>query len=107
MRLIILAAVLLGGFYAFSLFQTSGQKVSAADYGDDWPFTVSEGYIDCKKEMALTFESGGVVYALNGVASAWLDAEDLDSIWLPDPKYPDFKLKKDYSDIFEAAERLC
>ncbi len=41
--------------------------VSADKYGDEWPFTVTEGCLQCKSN-AIVMHSGGKTYNINGKA---------------------------------------
>lgn len=66
-------------------------KVTRKQYGDEWPFTVEEGVIDCPKPSAAVFRHGGKVYALNGIAMS-LGYEELEPIWKDNPKIPGYKI---------------
>ncbi len=61
----------------------AGQQLRAADFGDRWPFTASEAWLECEKG-AVTIRVGGVTYALNDVARSvagdrgW---SDTDLLW--------------------------
>jgi len=58
--------------------------VSASDYGEDWPFTVDEGQINCLPGDAVVFNAGETSYPLNGnakdIAATW-DLQPLENIW--------------------------
>ncbi len=47
----------------------SGEKVTKAEFGEAWPFTVDEGYVDCVgyKEVILRVDDKD--YSLNGQAN--------------------------------------
>lgn len=67
------------------------KEVSAAEYGDKWPFTVGSGtirYIEPQKVVFST--STGATYALNGAAQKEYAA--VDPIWLDNPKIPGAKV---------------
>lgn len=55
--------------------------VSAAQEGDTWPFTFSEGVLDCPRGSAVVITPwpDGQTYALNGTASAMAEQEG----WVP------------------------
>lgn len=53
--------------------------VTEKEYGEEWPFTVSEGLLKCS-DKGVTFVSGGVVYAVNGTATSHGFA-DIEPIW--------------------------
>lgn len=71
-------------------------EVTAADYGDAWPFTVDSGTIRCIDD-SVVFVTGGTVYAINGIARTraadenWTDIFESD-IWAANPDIPDAKL---------------
>lgn len=74
--------------------------VRQADYGEAWPFTVTDGVLSCIADagrVAVLFESGGVRYALNGTAQgkttmAKLGLSDIRAIWRDDPSSPGAKV---------------
>lgn len=45
-----------------------GIQISKTEYGEDWPFTVPQGYLKCVGTGVVVFASGGAEYALNGAA---------------------------------------
>jgi hypothetical protein len=52
--------------------------VSAAEYGDRWPFSLEAGTLKCERESAsssrllVTLDNGdGIMYALNGSAKSF------------------------------------
>lgn len=56
----------------------SGTKVTSAEYGDRWPFTIDEGTLRCDAEsrrsrrLFVTLDDGtGIMYALNGSARSF------------------------------------
>ena len=60
-----LAAVSLFGTCGGAGQGESGRKVTAAEFGERWPLTVPEGYVDCVPVDAAIFTSGARSYALN------------------------------------------
>lgn len=69
-----LALVLAGLVSACS----GGVKVTSAEYGAEWPFTIYEGTLDCQRESArsdrllVTLNDGnGIMYGLNGSAQSF------------------------------------
>jgi len=104
--LVVVALISVG--FALNVMGESGLEVSAVEYGDQWPFTVERGWVNCEKEMALTFESDGILYGLNGFGLSWLDTEDPLSIWKLDPAYPaELEIHVGIGPIMEAAETQC
>jgi hypothetical protein len=67
--------------------------ISRADLAEKWPLTVESGILACKvldvkgytgpRLTAVTFTSGGVTYAVNGVALSHRVGPDIDAIWAP------------------------
>lgn len=75
--------------------------VRAIDLGDRWPLTVSEGVVSCVGEGgglgAAIFTSGGVRYALNGIARGErnmkrLQLKEIRPIWRDNPDIPGTKI---------------
>ena len=70
------------------------QEISKEDYGEDWPFGMSELVLYCEDDMVWvqTSTSSDVAYPLNGRAERFLEEErpdlvvrDLEGIWRPAP----------------------
>ena len=59
--------------------------VQAADWGDDWAFTVEDGVISCVNGNQVVFASGGRVYAMNGFAISSGQFLDIDEVWRDTP----------------------
>jgi len=58
---------------SLALFSTSGCKesgrlITRRELGDNWPFTVASGVVDCVGQGIVVFKANGNVYALNGTA---------------------------------------
>jgi|SRR6267143_4487554 len=86
--------------------------IRAADYGDRWPFTVSEGIIECtpfrESLHVLTFTSGGQTYGLNGTARNLAREKgnaEITVIWKDDPKNGGAKIN--IGPIIDKALSLC
>ncbi len=46
-----------------------GERITRAEYGDDWPFSVASGRLYCDPPGSnVVLESSGKIYALNGRA---------------------------------------
>ncbi len=90
---------------------SQGKTVTADEFGDTWPFTVSEGKIHCFDSRELVFESGGVRYSINGWAETFAEqkgySQDLKQIWRKNPKYPDLDIFISIGAVMNAAEELC
>lgn len=69
------------GTKQISRAEPGAKQVSRADYGTRWPLTVESGLLRCQMGSAVTFETGGRVYALNGMAETWKLGEDIKPIW--------------------------
>jgi Protein of unknown function (DUF2511) len=69
---------------------TTGEKserVSRADFGDEWPLTVDSGVLSCESGgfVYFTADADGTRYAVNGFAMTKGDAPRIDAIWANDP----------------------
>ncbi len=81
--------------YLYSIVAIAGvATITDADYGEDWPFTVSEGLLKCSQNE-VTFVSGGVAYAVNGSAKA-AGFADIEPIW----KY-DIKMLEELAGVYD------
>jgi hypothetical protein len=78
-------------------------QVSRADFGRDWPLTVSSGTLSCKGNGKVTFETGGTVYAVNGMAGAMTDLPSIELIWRDDYR----GREKDMGPLIERGLALC
>lgn len=63
----------------------STTNVTASDFGEAWPLTVSSGTIRYRKPSVVTFSHGGVEYALNGMATSRGYAA-IEPIWTANPR---------------------
>jgi len=91
-------------------------EISAAQYGDDWPLTVSAGRLICQPPSRVFFQAPGTpVYAVNGAAEACIEnsggcggikAKDIDPIWKPDTKLG-HGLKKSIGPLIDAGLSYC
>jgi hypothetical protein len=86
-------------------------RITKAEYGDTWPFSVDEGILRCEGiegTGAVTFEAQGKTYALNGIAREQKAFLEVDPIWLPDPEAPaEFNLKMNLGPIIDRGLQLC
>jgi len=48
----------------------SGVEVTAAEYGDKWPFTVDHGLLRCEFPSRVVFRTNDVDFAVNGSAAS-------------------------------------
>lgn len=109
-RLLILVLVLTGCATPAATIESvpstteRSQAVSRADF-DAWPLTVESGALRCEAGRAVVFEAAGKVYALNGIAIADPQYEDLNPIWAADPTGAAPKMS--ISDLIEAGLALC
>lgn len=93
--------------------ERSMHLINQADYGNQWPFTVPFGELNChsrtaggyaKRDITLTF--GNKAYAINGSARGkGLYPGDLNEIWRDDPERPGSKLP--VSSIIEKGLTFC
>ena len=47
---------------------TEGKAIGRDDLGDEWPFVVDKGVVDCVGTREVVFRANGRTYALNGTA---------------------------------------
>lgn len=86
---------------------TTGRKLTAIEFGDKWPFTVSEGIVKCTEYGGVVFQANGKVYALNGTAQMHSDEygyANVAEIWAVDEKMVQAMKDNGYSK--EEIERL-
>ena len=63
------------------------KRITRADYGDDWPLTVSSATIHCERidsqRVPVWIEVGGEKFAINGTAHTYLGepTSGTDAIW--------------------------
>jgi hypothetical protein len=80
-------------------------KVSRDEFGERWPFVVSEGVLECEKgSRAVTFAAMGKVFALNGTART-RGYEDVLPIWLHNPDNQELRVST--RDVLNKALALC
>lgn len=87
--------------------------VTAEKFGDKWPFTVSNGELQCLNTRRvgnvevsdIVFTTGGKTYALNGTAEGSGKYLDVESIWRddPDPWIPKISI----GTMISEGQRLC
>lgn len=59
------------------------QKITADDFGEEWPFTVEEGILSCAND-AVTFRVDRTTYAVNGTATMTGKYKEIEQIWAVD-----------------------
>lgn len=84
---------------------SSGRSISRADFGDEWPFSVSSGRLECRNGGEVVFTSGGVSYGINGTARGTGSYAEIDPIWLPDPEIEGYN--KSVGPVLDAGLELC
>lgn len=98
----------------FSGCGSDGTKITSAEYGDKWPFTVNEGILSCKdtgsvvgstRMLEVTLTANGVTYALNGTAKQNTNYANVDPIWANNPSLPG--TKKDIGPIIDRGLQLA
>lgn len=73
--------------------------------GSAWPLSVAKGVLRCREPGAVTFEAGGMVYAVNGIARQSGECAEIDPIWVDDPDIPGAKM--DIGPIIDRGLELC
>src|SRR5438067_6794663 len=101
------ATLMLACFSAFA----GSAKITKVEFGEKWPFTVSEGVLTCTPYGQLhliTFSANGKVYGLNGTARNLAKERgfaEIDEIWKNDPQVEGLKINID--PILQKAFTLC
>jgi hypothetical protein len=67
-------------------------KVTKAEFGNIWPFTVDEGYVDCLGYKEVVFRTQGGQYSLNGQAASTKKYLPIDPIWRDNPQIEGTKI---------------
>lgn len=87
--------------------------ITEQQYGDKWPFTVSQGTLECIPPGIITFHVNKKTYAVNGLASS-RGYTEIDKIWRDDPNKkisPDqpssLMTKVDLGPLIERGLELC
>ena len=93
--------------FVWSQINSAGTKVTAAEFGDKWPLTVDEGYVECRRGDSYVFTSNGKTYGLNGFGDTFFADAKLHDIWKKDPKHPGLGLYLSIDPLSKIAEGLC
>ena len=75
------SALIFVGVYTFSVSAVAGKRaISEIEFGEEWPFTVPEGILDCS-DRKITFTTiEGDVYGVNGTAKNF-GHKPIEPIW--------------------------
>lgn len=88
---VVAAMLMLFGWVTLSCSSGSSSKtvrVTKGQFGDEWPFAVTEATIECRRGDVILLRTGQRTYGLNGAAvDAGYDSIRYSSIWLDDPGY--------------------
>ena len=91
------------------LAEPAGVKITRSEYGEAWPFTIDEGYLDCERGSAVVFRSEGTTYGMNGPGIQ--THQPIDPIWRDDPRVagdPRLRgLKVNVGDLIDRGLELC
>jgi len=93
--------------------EKSAPNIFAEDFGNEWPFTVNEGRLQCLnfrrvenlEAGEVVFTTNGKTYALNGVAGGSGKYLIVDSIWKEHPDFPGAKIN--IGDMISRGLELC
>lgn len=89
------------------------RRITQAEFGAKWPFTVDGGLLRCSRFTEVTFASDGHTYALNGTARDNPQFEDVLPILAEDPAavdwptLPERAKKKSVQPIIDAGRALA
>ena len=97
----------------FSLAGCGGEKgrgIQQGEYGQSWPFTVSEGRLSCvwsseHRQMVTFIAPNGIEYALNGEAQSSGFFRSVEPIRQSEPSNP--QLLKRLNPMIENGLKLC
>lgn len=104
-----LRIVLLAGLLAACSSGAQEVRVTQAEFGDEWPFSVPDGTLRCEGSGgsgAVTFEAQGRLYGVNGTAKS-KGLPGIEPIWVADPAAPGLGLKKSVGPIIDRGLQLC
>jgi hypothetical protein len=69
--------------------------ISQKEYGDEWPFTVSKGELECFHPGIVTFKTNHQTYAVNGLASS-RGYKEIDEIWKNAPDQEELQMDDEF-----------
>ena len=82
------------------------ETITAAEYGDKWPFTVNEGTLICLPPGAVILRTRQGRYNINGLAISHYERnKHVREIWKLDPKNPEMRIS--LGDIIPRGLKLC
>lgn len=87
-----------------SVGQASESRVTAIEFGDDWPLTVDEAELDCLHDGSQLITIRNQVFALNGKAKG-KGFRSPDEHLKPHPMFSD--VKADVGPLILRARELC
>ena len=98
-----------GWLVMLTLACNGNQKLlSNSDFGDEWPFTVNSGTVECLGDpFMVIFTSGGVSYALNDAAKSSGEFEEIEAILKIDENYQGRQVKMNTSLIEFEGLKVC
>lgn len=77
----IISIILFSLMWMFSAVAIAEKRtIKETDFGDKWPFTVSEGILKCSKRIITFTTKDGVIYGVNGTAKSF-GHPSLEPIW--------------------------
>jgi len=87
---------------------SEGKAIDREGLGDEWPFVVDQGVVDCVGTGEVVFRANGTTYALNGTARSQMRNKGYrDDLYIlrRDPRYPE--LFMDTQPVIEIGLREC
>lgn len=99
--------IIFGIILIATLWACAGESttITEKEYGENWPFTVSSGSLECRRAHDVVLVSDGKVYALNGKARGNKSYRDFNEIWRDNPEFPGSKVP--LGDIISRGSELC
>ena len=83
------------------------KRLNKSDYGDDWPFSVQSGTVQCMDGFVVVFKTGNDTYALNDAARLSGEYKNIKEILRADANYPGKKIMMDLSQIEFEGLKQC
>lgn len=66
-RLLVVVTLLFAHLFA-TVASANSRIIREADFGEAWPFLVSQGELSCTRGSRVTFTANDIIYAVNGTA---------------------------------------
>ena len=102
-----LPLAVLGSIFLIISCSSNTKELSKEKFGEDWPFKVESGTVECLDGFEVVFHTEGQTYALNDAARVTGKFGNIKDILRPDANYPGKKIMMDLSLIEFEGLKLC